>query len=278
VNPPTWSLITVAYNSAITLTEHWAPVRPADVEWIVVDNASQDGSVQTAAELGATVIPLKANVGFSAANNVALARARGRYVAFVNPDVVVQYDDLAALAESIETLGGLVAPQLVNRDGSAQANGRGAPLLISKIANRIFGGEAGTNDYLLKAAMGESRYAFWLTGAVIAGRRVDFEALGGWDESYFLYYEDVDLSMRAWKSGLTVAVMGGLRWRHTWARENASRSWRAQGRELRAAATFYRRLPGLIFGGPADRRKHARQYELSGRLVEAAASVGEFTN
>ncbi|MEE3919911.1 glycosyltransferase [Micromonospora sp. BRA006-A] len=71
------------------------------------------------------MIRLPENVGFSRANNVALREATGRYVLFANPDLEVRPDDLDALARHLDTHGGLVAPQLLGTDGTAQANGRG---------------------------------------------------------------------------------------------------------------------------------------------------------
>src|SRR5690606_14305607 len=103
---------TVAYHSAATLEAHWDGARPDDVEWIVVDNASADGSAEVAERLGARVIRRADNVGFSKANNEGLANARGRYIAFVNPDVRVDFATLPTLERLIDEHDAIVAPQL----------------------------------------------------------------------------------------------------------------------------------------------------------------------
>ncbi|QCO99611.1 glycosyltransferase [Arthrobacter sp. 24S4-2] len=105
-----WSIITVAYNSADVLRRHWSSPIPDDVEWIVVDNNSADSSVQTARELGAKVIELGRNAGFSAANNSGMASATGQYIGFVNPDVFVQWDSLVQLETLIDASGAIVSP------------------------------------------------------------------------------------------------------------------------------------------------------------------------
>lgn len=259
-----WSLITVTYNSAATLRRFWASGVPAGVEWIVVDNASSDDSVAAAKELGASVVELKDNLGFSAANNRGLSVAQGKYVAFVNPDVTPTWDSLTTLESTIEDTGGLVAPQLLNADGSLQPNGRGAPLLAHKVLNRLTKGPR-ENGYQVLTQAGERRAAFWLIGAVIAGRTDTVRSLGGWNERFFLYYEDKEICIRAWQHGLKVVVDGRVRWTHGWARETSRFRLTPWLREFQSMATFYSLYPEFVLGGPAIRRKYPRPAAASGR-------------
>lgn len=245
---PKWSIITVTYNSSAKLKRYWRSAVPADVEWIVVDNASTDETVATARKLGASVLTLEANVGFSAANNIGLKAARGDYIAFVNPDASVAYESLDEIARVVDTTGGLVAPQLVNDDGTPQPNGRGIPRVISKINNRIRFSEKLKREYTIYAAPGEIKNVFWITGAVVCSTRVIFEDLGGWNEEYFLYFEDVDLCCRAHIKGIPVIVYGDVKWTHGWARDNASFKLRPWLHELKSAVKFYRKYPGLANG------------------------------
>ncbi|MGY1553110.1 glycosyltransferase [Microbacterium sp. A588] len=259
-----WSLVTVTYNSAATLRRFWANGVPSGVEWIVVDNASSDDSAATASELGAQVIRLEENLGFSAANNRGLTIAQGHYVAFVNPDVTPDWTSLPRLQETIDETGGLVAPQLLNADGSLQPNGRGAPLLPHKIVNRLSRGPR-SNGYQVLAADGERRTVFWLIGAVVVGSAAAIRSLDGWNERFFLYYEDKDLSIRAWQRGLSVTLDGGVRWTHGWARETSTFRLTPWVREFQSMAKFYTLYPELLFGGPAVRRKHPRASTASGQ-------------
>ncbi|WP_040568128.1 glycosyltransferase [Microbacterium algeriense] len=263
--PPTWSFITVTYNSARTLRRFWERERPADVEWIVVDNGSTDESVTTAESLGARVIRIGGNIGFSAANNRGLEVAEGRYIGFANPDVAVDWATLSDLQKTIDETRGLVSPQLLNSDGSLQPNGRGAPLLAHKVLNRL-SRQPRKNGYQVLAAAGERRDVFWLIGAVILGSADTLRSLGGWNERFFLYYEDKDICIRAWRNELSVTLDGRARWTHGWARETTTFKIMPWVREFRSMATFYSLYPELLFGGRAVSRKHPRAAMASGRL------------
>jgi GT2 family glycosyltransferase len=243
---PAWTLITVAYNSERALREFWTPPTTTDIEWLVVDNASADGSASLAKSLGARVIRLPANRGFGAANNIGFAASTGEYVAFVNPDVSAQLADLPMLSAHLDRYANaLVSPQLINADGSLQPNGRGLPYLANKIRNRIRPGTL-TGDYLHYAHSGETVEVAWLMGAVVAGRRSHLASLGPWDEKFFVYYEDSDLGLRNTRAGGTNVVLGDAQWLHGWARETKKASLPAWKRELPSMAKFYGRYPRLL--------------------------------
>ncbi|WP_448263193.1 glycosyltransferase family 2 protein [Microbacterium aurum] len=248
------SLITVTYNSADTLRRCWGGAqRPVDLEWIVVDNGSTDGSSDVARRLGAKVIEVGANLGFSAANNLGLRHANGQFIGFVNPDVVVDFSTLEELIGVARARGGLVAPQLLNTDGSEQPNGRGYPLLVAKIRNRLHGGDA---SYLLRSSDGAPRPVCWVMGAALLGERAAFEAIGGWDSRFFIYYEDKDICLRAWAAGIPVFLVPAARWVHGWARETTSLRWSAWRREIPSMLKFYTRYPEFLRGKRASRRAH----------------------
>lgn len=267
-----WSIITVSYNSASVLAGHWAADVPADVEWIVVDNCSTDSSVETAQSLGAKVIKLPRNAGFSAANNVGLTSAAGKYVAFVNPDVRVDWQSLTKLEELIDETGGIVSPQLLNPDGSTQPNGRGAPSLLSKVGNRL--GRGAVVGYQVTADKGQSKYVAWLIGATVAARSETFVRIGAWDESYFLYYEDKDLSLRAWRNHVPVLLAGDVNWSHSWARATKHFAWAPWKREFASAFTFYRREPKLLFTTSPSKRNRLG-FSLSGTEFDGSRTIAE---
>jgi N-acetylglucosaminyl-diphospho-decaprenol L-rhamnosyltransferase len=250
------SLITVTYNSSATLRRFWGtnPL-PADVEWIVVDNASTDGSAEVAESLGARVIRLDRNMGFSHANNLGAAAASGNFLGFVNPDVSVIFEDLPGLMLVASQRNALVSPQLVNPDGSRQPNGRGYPLLVDKVRNRLGREKELTGRYLLYSPNDEPRAVVWLMGATIFATRSAFERVGGWDDYFFLYYEDKDICLRAWDRGLRVLLAPDARWVHGWARETTSARTTPWKREIASMAKFYRRYPRfLLWRGAAQRR------------------------
>nr|WP_030501831.1 glycosyltransferase family 2 protein [Micromonospora purpureochromogenes] len=264
-----WSVVTVTYNSADTLRRCWHGEKP--YEWIVVDNASSDDSAAVARELGARVIPLPENVGFSRANNVALREAAGTYLLFANPDLEVRPDGLEALARHLDAHGGLVAPQLLATDGSPQPNGRGFPYATAKLGNRKLWPLSRLHEsYRMVAEPGEVRYVAWLMGAAVAGRTADLVELGGWNERFFLYYEDHELGLRAWQRGFPVALLGDVRWTHHWARATNSVRWSAAHTlELRSARIFFGMFPEFLVGLPPAARRHHRAAGLIGSRVPA---------
>jgi GT2 family glycosyltransferase len=176
---------------------------------------------------------------------------------FVNPDVTPRIDTLDSLEKTIVENRALVAPQLQNLDGTPQPNGRGWPTLRNKVLHRIDPSRT-VDTYRLFASPGELREVVWLTGAAIASSRQQLEAIGVWDERYFLYYEDSDLCLRARKAGIPSIVDGSAIWTHVWARETAGLNIRAWRHEISSLVKFYAAHPGLLFAGRAEEHAHGR--------------------
>jgi len=243
----TWTLITVTYNSAADLAKSWDGISlPAGVTWVVVDNASTDNSRAVAAKLGAQVIPLSKNVGFSRANNLGFAQTDSQFVGFINPDVKVNLADLPKLANILLTQPqSLVAPQLVNPDGSLQPNGRGQPCLASKVRH-LLSSTVAHDGYQIFATPGELKQVEWLMGAVVLGQRSWLAQLGPWDDRYFVYYEDSDLGVRNSLAGGCNLLLGAGLWEHSWARATKAADAKAWGHELKSGFKFYRRYPRLL--------------------------------
>lgn len=255
MNDTKWSLVTVAYNSSMALGTFWTDSRPSNVEWIVVDNASHDDSVATATALGANqVIKLPRNKGFAAACNVGAACASGEYIGFVNPDVIVDYSSLDCLASRINETRGLVGPQLVNPDGTKQPNGRGIPTLKSKLLHRLRP-DAAEGSYAILADSGEAPYVCWMIGAAICMHRSTFGQIRGWDDSYFLYYEDHDLGLRGWQQGFPSRIEGSVNWTHGWERATMTFNVPAWKRELASMSRFARVYPWFFLPDPQARRR-----------------------
>ena len=261
------SLITVSYNSARDLERFWAGQQFVPYPWTVVDNSSSDDSREVARRLGAQVVELEANCGFSAANNVGASVTDTEVLIFCNPDVTVTPDGIATLADQVRRHGGIVAPQLVNADGSLQENGRGIPYLHRKVRHLM---QRHDEKYLRFAGPGELIQVVWVMGAALAITRADFDALGGWDSRFFLYYEDADIGLRARDLGMGVRVDGDVRWQHGWGRETgrgfSARAWKL---EIASARRFYRKHPDCLV--PMGRQTSAAQRVDVGQSTEARA-------
>ncbi|WP_420363705.1 glycosyltransferase [Curtobacterium aetherium] len=266
-----WNLVTVSYNSAAVLQKHWASFRPSPtVRWTVVDNNSSDDSVQIARSLGAHVIELTRNVGFGAANNIGARSVASQRVGFLNPDVELHDESLRMLSALLTSAPGIVvAPQLLDEDGTPQPSGRGLPSLLSKILNRL--PSAGRRSYQILAAEGEQVLVSWVIGAAVLMNSATFEKIL-WDERFFIYYEDSDFGLRAWRAGHAVVVDGSVRWVHAWARETTGVNLKAWKRELPSMFKFYTRYPSLLLPSQLAARFYPEQRHF-GKMLSSSGIV-----
>lgn len=260
--PRHWTIVTVTYNSAQDLRSYWQAGACGESRWLVVDNNSTDNSISVARALGAEVISLRRNVGFSAANNIGLTHVQSEWVAFVNPDVTIADPrDFSRLAGIATANRSFVAPQLLNPDGTEQPNARGLPYPLHKLAHRSMRlPGVDLKDYA-RTGFTSPIFVAWAMGAAFAGRTIHFQEIGGWDERFFLYYEDHDIGLRAWAQGKPVVVDPSVRWLHKWQRATRQVRIRPWLHELRSAAAFYGKYPSLLGGQSAQRSQFFMQVQ-----------------
>lgn len=212
---PVVAAVVVAYNSADDLEQGLPTLAARDIELIVVDNASTDGSGDVARSAGARVIAAESNRGWAVGCNVGAAAASAPVLAFVNPDARPSADDLRRLAGHLQAADvGLVAPRFVNPDGSGQPFYFRFPGAWSGIF--CFFGSASRLDRLFgRPFIGRRTYSFGAElpcevdqpGAACVLVRADvFHELGGFDEQFFLFFADTDLCLRMSQRGLRVVV------------------------------------------------------------------------
>ncbi|GJM21733.1 MAG: hypothetical protein DHS20C15_16480 [Planctomycetota bacterium] len=177
--------------------------RGCDSELIVVDNASTDGSAQVVTELapGATLLRLDENIGYGAAINRAAGLAKGRWLAFGNADLCVPQGGLHELPRTLAAAAddvALIGPALFGSDGQPSLSAGRFPSLLSLL--RGLRRPAHRRKYLRRREH-RAGGVHWLTGACLFARADVFEAIKGFDEGFFLYYEDVDLAARLRSGG-----------------------------------------------------------------------------
>ncbi len=183
-----------------------------EVEVIVVDSASGDDSVaMVAAEFPwVTLRPQSENVGFPRGNNIALAEARGDHLLLLNPDTVVLDDALTVMVAYLEKNPevGAVGPQLLNPDGSVQSSRRRFPTLATGFFESTWleGVAPGVLRRYYALDLPDDRMADvdWLVGACIMVPRGVYEQIGGLDEAYFMYSEELDWCRRIKEAGWRV--------------------------------------------------------------------------
>ena len=154
-------------------------------------------------------IALEENGGFALGCNVGAAAGTNPCVLFLNPDARIEPHAVEALASALEEdeRVGAVAPRIVEPDGTLDFSLRRFPRLRSGLAqalflHRVFPTAAWVDEVIRDRSAYESAHAVdWVSGACVMVRRSVLELIGGFDESYFHYSEDVDLCKRIWASG-----------------------------------------------------------------------------
>jgi N-acetylglucosaminyl-diphospho-decaprenol L-rhamnosyltransferase len=216
---PAWAAVVVNYEAGPALT---ACVRSllADAssgtppEVVVVDNGSADGSVAALrAEFPAvTVVQPGANLGYARAANLGAAATTAPIVAVLNPDTELEPGTAGALVGRLRAAPrlGAVGPKLHNPDGSRYPSARSAPSLGDAIGHALLGGIAPGNRFTrayrqLDVDPDVARPVEWVSGAAVWLRREALDRVGGWDERFFLFFEDVDLCRRLEGDGWEVA-------------------------------------------------------------------------
>jgi N-acetylglucosaminyl-diphospho-decaprenol L-rhamnosyltransferase len=210
---PRIDVVVVSYNSRDKLRGCVAPLAGNDeVAVVVVDNASPDGSLEAVAGLPLATVQTGRNGGFAHGVNVGWRAGAAPYVLLLNPDASIDVAALCRLADVLdaEPAVGAVAPKILDADGSVDPSLRRFARLRSTWAralflHRVFPRAAWTDELVHDPAAYERPCSpEWVSGACILVRRAALERLGGLDERFFLYREDMDLCRRLRDAGWDV--------------------------------------------------------------------------
>ncbi len=195
---------------------------PLNYQIIVVDNASNDGSVNMLKKISKNwselkVIYSKVNLGYDKGNNIALPYVKGKYVLYLNSDVFIDnidFKDLIYILENYENIGALTIKLLLPTGGIDPACHRGFPNLWRSMCyflgleklfykfpllNRIFGGY-----HLVHLNLDEIHYVDSISGAFFLTRKKILDKIGGFDEDYFAYGEDIEMCWQINKLGFKI--------------------------------------------------------------------------
>jgi GT2 family glycosyltransferase len=197
-------------------------IHRSDIEVIVVDNDSQPDPIEEKlkAQRNVRVHRLPRNVGFSAGVNAGFRVSRGEWLLVLNPDVVVCRGFVDLLCGAARDLRedfahgapvGVVGFRLQNRDGTWQLSTGRFPNLMGLLFGLLRPRQ--TRKYFVPQSGGRERVP-WVTGSCLLVRRECLNQLDGFDEDYFLYYEDVDLCRRAIDQGWAVCFEPAVAARH----------------------------------------------------------------
>ena len=207
-------VVVVAYNSRQHLRACVEPLAGVPgVSIFVVDNACPERSFEVVEELaGVRVIHMPRNGGFAYGCNGGWRAGGSELVLFLNPDARLETAALARLAHALETdpVAGVVGPRTFSEDGTLRWTIRRFPSLRSTYGQALFLHHlAPRASWVDEVVRDPARYerpgrVDWLSGACLLVRRSTLEAVGGLDEGFFLYVEDIDFCWRVSRAGLDV--------------------------------------------------------------------------
>lgn len=216
LDPASTAVVTVSFNSHSHLARFLDSVTHGQgdgLRIVVADNGSTDiaGIREIVAAAGAHLVETGANLGYGGAINAAVATLppEVRYILVSNPDVELQPGAVSTLVDRLEsdpTLGA-AGPQVRNPDGTIYPSARKRPSLRNGIGHGLLSRSWPTNPWSRnyreeQADPNVERDAGWLSGSCLVIRRSAFNALDGFDDGYFMYFEDVDFGVRLVDKGL----------------------------------------------------------------------------
>lgn len=241
-----------------SLLEH-AIAKPHDI--VVVDNHSPDGSgerLKAALTSGVRVILSGLNGGFGAGVNLGVAASNTDLVLVLNPDTYFLRNTVEVIQRLFDERPrlGVAGLKLINPDGSLQYSARRFYSLPDIMVRRTPLARLGLmqnliSSHLLKRRwLGEAFEADWVMGTGFVLRRSAFDQVGGMDEGYFLYFEEVDLCARMWVNRWQVLAVPQVELVHEHQRHSAAGIWSTSGKtHLRSMTRFFAK-----FGIPWVRR------------------------
>jgi N-acetylglucosaminyl-diphospho-decaprenol L-rhamnosyltransferase len=213
--PADLCIITVTHNSARHLATFLAALPAAAdgvrLRVVVVDNDSQDGSAAVARDAGVVVVETGANLGYSAGINAGRRHAAGcAAIAIANPDLRFEPHSLSILYTAVLRSGGIAVPTLLGPDGALCPSMFREPTVGRQLGEALFGDRwPGRPHWLSEIVRDRDAYRCrrpveWATGAAFVLSATCDAAVGAWDESYFLFSEEVDFAWRARRAGFPI--------------------------------------------------------------------------
>jgi GT2 family glycosyltransferase len=211
-------VVVVSYNSARSLVDCvGALAEDSRFHVVVVDNASQDDSLEVVADCQVELLALDQNHGFAYGCNRGWEVGTAPYVLFLNPDARIDPPSILSLVGVLEASPrlGAVGPCIRHESGALDLSQRRFPRLRSTYAqalflHRILPRAPWADEVVHDPALYEqARPVEWISGACLLARRTTLEQIGGWDEGFFMYGEDKDLCRRLWRAGCQVRYEPG---------------------------------------------------------------------
>lgn len=271
MSQPRISFITVNYKTPHHIRHLLTGIQGADLgvpfEYFLVDNDSKDNTPSMVRESfpWVNVIESGSNKGYGAGNNLALNQAKGEYILLCNPDLIVFPKEIESWIEWMDRRPDVAisGPRLLNPDGTDQESCYRFPSLLTPILRRTPLGTIGwfrrLHDRHIMKDMDRrlEQDVDWVLGAAMLIRKSALEKIGGFDERFFMYYEEADICRRAWLNGFRVSYFPEARFMHYHRRESRiQHPWEVFTNKLtRIHITSAMKFFAKYFGQPHPREK-----------------------
>jgi hypothetical protein len=248
---PRLSIVIVTYNSRDdierclgSLAEH-PPI--TDHEIVVVDNASTDHTPEYIRECWPAVgiVDAGGNRGFAVANNLGIRRSSGELVLLLNPDTIVPSGAVDRLVAALDAhpQAAIAGPRIVDTQGRAELSFGSMISPLAELTQKVLvvGNDRGVPLVrgIVERMTRRSRQVDWVSGACLIARRADIEAVGLFDERFFLYTEDVDLCASVRARGRGVRFVADVELIHLRGRSAVSAPQAAAAAYRRSQIAFY---------------------------------------
>ena len=251
--PNELAVVVVTYNSAAVvpalLDSLPAALGHLDAEVVVVDNGSTDGTRELVSRWPSCRLVASHNVGYAAAINRGVSEANpAEAILVLNPDVVLEQECIPAMLRVLREPGvGIVTPVVKEVDGSVSWSLRREPSLLRNLGLGRTGRPVFAEYVTDPSAYQRSWDVDWAVGAVLLVSRVCHEALGGWDESFFLYSEETDFCLRARDHGFATRFCPEAAVMHIGGASGQSATTHVM--EVTNRVRLYRRRHGVVASG-----------------------------
>ena len=277
---PRLTIVVVTYNSVghigACLTSLTANPPVVEHDTIVVDNASHDGTRDLVRREwpGVRVVDAGRNLGFAAANNVGIRQTSSELILLLNPDTEMPAGSVDALVACLDSRrdAAVVGPRLVGEDSRVEVSFGPMIAPFAELRQKVLvkGHDLGVGviSAYVNRLTRHSREVDWVSGACLLVRRADAEAVGLFDERFFMYTEDVDFCAAVRARGRKVLFEAGIEVRHLKGRSRRSAP--------EATAAAYRRSQIAFYGKhhPALVRPLRLYLKLRGRLPDTLVGPG----
>jgi N-acetylglucosaminyl-diphospho-decaprenol L-rhamnosyltransferase len=252
------SIIIVSWNVADLLVSCLESIRrhsSPSMEIIVVDSASSDGTpdlLQTRYP-DVKLLAQSENVGFTRGNNIGLRAAQGKYLLLLNPDTEIIGDALARMTDYLDAHPqvGIIGPHTLNSDGSHQPTRRRFPTLTTAIFESTwlqgYAPQSLLDRYYVRDLSDDGTYEVdWVQGSALMARREVYEQIGGLDEGYVMYSEELDWCKRAKQAGWRVVYLGSAKITHHGGKSSEQAGARRHIHFQQSKLRYFRKYHGAL--------------------------------